>query len=119
MNGKDNRQAGKAPGLAGPAASAGRRPANENDLARIYLPGALAPGRTVTENTAETYDLTVSRGAIDLDATAGLVPAEELRPGHILPLIFKRRTVPAVAREVVRAARQSGAARIPRYEKKR
>ncbi|MBA1335080.1 MAG: NADP-dependent malic enzyme [Firmicutes bacterium] len=68
----------------------------------------------------------VFRGALDVRATdineemklaaayalAGIIPEEELTEDYIIPEAFDPRVAPVVAREVARAAIESGAARI-------
>jgi len=45
-------------------------------------------------------------------AIAGLIPADELEPGYVIPRPFDRRVAPAVAAAVARAAMESGIARV-------
>lgn len=45
-------------------------------------------------------------------ALAAIIPEEELSEDYIIPEAFDPRVAPAVAREVARAAIESGAARI-------
>ena len=45
-------------------------------------------------------------------ALADLIPEEELSEQNIIPSAFDKRVVPAIAKAVAQAARDSGAARI-------
>ena len=50
-------------------------------------------------------------------ALAEVIPEENLSPDYVIPSVFDERIVPAMAKAVEEAARESGAART-RVEKK-
>ena len=71
----------------------------------------------VTEDSVLMDDLDLSSMEIltvvaDLEETFGLrIPEKELREDNIIPSVFNRDVVPAVAKAVAEAARRTGVAR--------
>ncbi|HVU72405.1 MAG TPA: NADP-dependent malic enzyme [Mycobacteriales bacterium] len=55
--------------------------------------------------------ITASMKRAAADAIAELIPADELRPGYVIPSVFDPRVAPAVADAVAAAARAEGIAR--------
>lgn len=106
-----------------------------NPEPEIYPEEALAAGAAVVATGRSDFDNQINnvlafpgifRGALDVRATdineamkvaaaqaiAGIVTAEELRPGYIIPKPFDLRVTPAVAGAVAKAAHNSGISRV-------
>ncbi len=98
------------------------------DAARAAGAAVVGTGRSDFPNQINNVSAFpgIFRGALDVRASdindemkiaaaqaiAGLVSPDELDAEHIIPKVFDRRVVPAVAAAVADAARRSGVARI-------
>ena len=72
----------------------------------LAFPGVF---RGALDCRATTINDTMKRAAAD--AIAGVIPIDELHEDHIIPSVFNKAVVSAVAQAVVKAARETGVAR--------
>jgi len=72
----------------------------------LAFPGVF---RGALDCRASTINDTMKRAAAD--AIAGVIPIDELHEDHIIPSVFNKAVVSAVAQAVVKAARETGVAR--------
>ena len=72
----------------------------------LAFPGVF---RGALDCRATTINDTMKRAAAN--AIAGVIPLDELHEDHIIPSVFNKAVVSAVAQAVVEAARETGVAR--------